>query len=189
MNAARKNNPPNLLGVLTITIVLIVTLAGMALMIRRAQSASRQSIWQSAHDLPAYSILKATDLQRAKAAAFLDEALTDSASVIGRITKHPIAKGTALTASMLVETPESLQDWWLMPLPISSALAIKAGDRVMLVGIKPDTTMTTFSSERAVVLEIKDGQMIVALPKEQAQEAAAYLAKDHQLLVLGRLKP
>lgn len=145
------------------------------------------TVVQARKDLPAYTVITSTDIVTTTITSPPANAVTDVSEIIGHTTNRPIESGATLTKSMLIPIPQAYHDWWLLTIPVSSALTVTPGNSVILLGVDSNDNVITEISQQAVVLDIKNDQIVLALAPDEARQATMYLLPDHQLIVLRSL--
>jgi hypothetical protein len=113
-----------------------------------------------------------------------DDALTDTQTAVGCVTKSALALNTVLTTSALISPQALPPDWVLLQVPFSGEPGLQTEERVCLFGAKSESPTGHIISRQAVVLGIQEGGLLVALPQLEAQQAVVYLLHSRRLEIL-----
>lgn len=166
--------------VVVLLLVGIATAGGLASWKRRPMADDQ--VVAAVRDLPAYTRISESDVI-VLTTDDADGAAVEVDDVVGKTTVIPVSEMSALTSSPLLEIPE---EWFIMAVPAAPILGLTIGQQVTLVGARNDEDDPgPFPvSDRAIVLSQQEDQIVVALPLDEASEAASFLVEYSELVVL-----
>lgn len=174
------------LGTVALIILLVVGVAGVALMAIPDLMASEQqaTVVQAAQDLPPLTVISATNLTTGTAPlAQAAGAVTDAAQAVGKVTTGAVSKGATLEQATLLALPA---DAWLLSAPVSGTIPPAIGDTVALLGVRPGTDKAVVAAENGVVVTVDGQSALVAVTRDEAGKAAAFLVDPNRLVIARR---
>jgi hypothetical protein len=153
----------------------------------RLRPTPMRQIVTTTRDLPAYTLIKASDIITASLLQAPANALTQTTAASLTITVAPIARGSALTADNVRHVPFSPNGYGLITVAFSATLQPRIGERVTLLGLTATEISPTLVSAQALALGAHSDKVVLALPWNEALQAAAYLSLGRSLIVVRRL--
>ena len=187
------SNPPDTpptvrTGVLALIMLVLLTGVGIGAIVCGSRLTVKPSVnvVQAAQDLPPLTVITRSHVMTGTLSANQAKgAVTDINEAIGQVTTSAVAKGAALPKTALLTLPA---DRWLLSVPISETLPPIVGERVALLGIRPDIGAAALAIDDAIIVSVKNGMILVAVTPDQAAMAAPYLLEPRRLMVIRRLK-
>lgn len=138
-------------------------------------------------DLPAYVVVRSEDVREVSESPLPDGAVTKVERVVGWATLVPLKRGTPLTDRVLVRLPADGQNWHLVTAPATPALIGSEGERITLIGVTDDSAAATRISGQAISLGIREGNVIIAVPVNEAITAATFTVGTRRLIALRQM--
>ena len=174
------------LGTVALIVLLVVGVVGIALMAipDLVVSKPQATVIQAAQDLPPLTVISATHLTTGTAPlALAAGAVTDAAQAVGKVTTEAVSKGATLEQATLLALPA---DAWLLSVPVSGTAPPAIGDTVALLGVRPGADEVIVAAENGVVVTVDGQSALVAVTRDEAGEAAAFLVDPNGLVIARR---
>jgi hypothetical protein len=142
-------------------------------------------VYELTRDVPAYSILSATDVEAVHKAPAPMGATTEPSAVPGSMTVLPLKRHAVLLDNQVVKLPACGPSWMaLITVPATPAMAGAPGQELMLDGVVEDSDAVERISSHAVLLSVQNGQAVLALAPDEAARATAFSTGKRHLMAI-----
>jgi hypothetical protein len=177
---ARLRFPPRLAVPLIIALVIA---AGGSFLSHAAKPIASSEVVKTRRAIPAFRTIAKADVLVVRVVAPPPAAIASANAVVGQVTTTAIRRGELLTDRMVVQLAPDRRSWPMLAIATVGSEVIAQGATVTVLGIDANGKATTISTN-ALALGTQSGQVMVAMPLDQASRAASYRAEKRQLVVL-----